>query len=258
MEPLNRSEILSRISPRLPEMDVRIYDSLPSTSSTARELLSQRPCAPALIAAAEQTAGRGTKGRRFFSLPGGAYFTLVLPDFSAGKYLTRLTPAAAVAAAKALEELTSRPAGIKWVNDVLLDGKKMCGILTEATFSGSVGGVLVGIGANLYPPEGGFPAEIASLACAACPEGGMFLREKFIAAFLNEFLPLADNLENNLFFDDYVSRLIMLHRPVFICRDNEKIPAEATGITEDYALCVHYADGREDVLTGDEISIINE
>ena len=126
-----------------------------------------------VIVAEEQTAGRGRRGRSFFSPAGtGIYLSILVRPALAAERAHLLTCSAAVAVAEAIEACAGVDASIKWVNDVYCRGKKVAGILTEGSFD-LEGGVLqhavVGIGVNVRPPHAGFPAEIAERAGAVLP-----------------------------------------------------------------------------------------
>ncbi|BBL79933.1 bifunctional biotin--[acetyl-CoA-carboxylase] synthetase/biotin operon repressor [Rubrobacter xylanophilus] len=134
---------------------VEVHGELPSTQERARELVRAGAGHGTAVLARVQSGGRGRRGRQWVSPPGGLWMSLVLrPELSLGK-LHRITPAAAVAGAKALWELGVE-ARIKWPNDLLVGGRKVCGILAE----GEGTCVLLGIGlnANLDPEETGSPA----------------------------------------------------------------------------------------------------
>ena len=119
------------------------------------------------VLADSQDGGRGRMGRSFFSPTGGLYMSVVLDPTEIGCTLALCTAAAAVAVKGALENALIAGLKVKWVNDILKDGKKVAGILTEASSrGGSIDRVVVGIGINLKEPEGGFPDEIKKRAGA--------------------------------------------------------------------------------------------
>lgn len=139
------------------------YDSLPSTNDRARELARDGAPSGTVVLAGRQTAGRGRLGRSFFSPPGaGLYMSLVLRPVLSPESALSITAAAAVSVRRALCRLLAPKAEIriKWVNDLLLDGKKICGILTESgpLLRGGDGAMrfsyaVVGIGINLAKSE---------------------------------------------------------------------------------------------------------
>ncbi len=139
------------------------YESAASTNSLASEnkLLNHGD----VVLADSQNGGRGRMGRSFFSPTGGLYMSVVLDPAKIDCTLALCTAAAAVAVKDALEDVGIPNLKIKWVNDILKDGKKVVGILTEAVSYGvKVDRVVVGIGINLKEPEGGFPEEIKDRA----------------------------------------------------------------------------------------------
>jgi len=126
-----------------------------------------------IIIAESQTAGRGRYGRKFFSPPGGGVYlsaVLCLEKLPAGEPAL-ITALAAVSVCEALEAVTGKSPRIKWVNDIFLDGKKICGILTETVTEPGSGQrfAVVGIGVNLFMPEEGFPEELKGIAGAVYP-----------------------------------------------------------------------------------------
>ena len=142
--------------------EARVFDCVDSTNTVLAALArSGAPEFTAVIAGA-QIAGRGRGEHRFFSPAGcGVYFSLLLrPRFPAVTAAKLITPACAVAAARAIERASGEAAGIKWVNDVFLRGRKVCGILTEAApdAAGGLAWVIPGIGINVTPPARRLPA----------------------------------------------------------------------------------------------------
>ena len=152
-----------------PNITFKVYDSLISTNKTAKELAENGAKEGTVIVAKKQTGGRGRLGRSFYSPEGtGLYFSIILrPDFSPKENLL-ITPAAAVAVSTVIEALTDTKAQIKWVNDIFINGKKVCGILSEAKLNakGTTEYVILGIGVNLTTPKGGFPKDIELVAGA--------------------------------------------------------------------------------------------
>lgn len=150
-----------------------VRKSLDSTNAEALRRAVDGAPEGTVIVAEEQTAGRGRRGRSFFSPAGtGIYLSILVRPALAAERAHLLTCSAAVAVAEAIEACAGVDASIKWVNDVYCRGKKVAGILTEGSFD-LEGGVLqhavVGIGVNVRPPHAGFPAEIAERAGAVLP-----------------------------------------------------------------------------------------
>ena len=137
-------------------MDWVHLEETDSTNRVAKELARQGAPHGTVVSAKRQTAGRGRLGRRFCSPEGGIYLSVLLRTDLPPEDRALLTPMAAVAVCRTVERLCGVRPDIKWVNDLYLEGKKVCGILCERTGDA----VIVGVGLNLKTPEGGFPPEL--------------------------------------------------------------------------------------------------
>lgn len=242
-------------------LSIRVAPSISSTNTVLKGLAAEgAPEGLALVAGA-QTAGRGRLGRSFYSpTDSGVYLSLLLrPETPAGE-TTKLTACAAVAVAEAVEALSGKPAGIKWVNDVLLDGKKVCGILTEASLdceSGRMDYVVVGIGINARSPKGGFPEDLRDTAGSVFGEEAVpELRCRLAAAVLDRLWDSCGNLNDSAYYDAYKKRSVVLGKEVNILafgKDPE--PAVVLDIDRDFSLLVRCADGSTRRLSSGEVSI---
>jgi len=210
-----------------------------------------------VIIADRQTAGRGRMRRAFFSPDGsGLYMSVLLrPDASpAGSVL--ITAAAAVAVAESVEQVSGRPARIKWVNDIFLDGKKVCGILTEGAVGadGRLQYAALGIGVNIAPPPDGFPEGLRDIACAVfecgAPEGSRARLAAEILARFHRFRALTERA----FLPAYRERSLVLGKPVLVSLGGEDFPARAVSIDDDCRLIVETERGLLPLCAG-EISI---
>lgn len=238
-----------------------VHETLESTNRTARELAQGGAPAGTVVLALEQTAGRGRAGHSFYSPAGGGlYMSLLLrPDLPAAE-APLLTTAAATAVARAVESLSGQECAIKWVNDVLLGGKKICGILTEAAVSVESGGldyVIVGIGVNVAPPEGGFPPELAGIAGAVFPnaQAARGMRARLAAAILNELWPCCQTLAGRRFLPEYRRRLFFLGQTVTVLQNGAQWQATAEDIDDDCRLILRKSDGTRTALSGGEIRV---
>lgn len=221
MSKQNSERLLHYLNPEIP-VEIRHFGTLPSTNITARTLAAEGAPAWTVVLADSQTAGRGRLNRHFFSPAGtGLYMSIILRSSLPAIQALRITPAAAVSTAEAIEAISGRSAQIKWVNDILLDGKKVCGILTEsivAPESGTFSYAVLGIGINILPPPDGFPPEISGIAAsiaetASDPDE---LRMRLAAEVLNRFFRIYETLDTAAFFADYKRRLCCLNRPVLL------------------------------------------
>ena len=177
------------------ELRVEVLPSVSSTNTVLKARAEQGEAAGSVLIALEQTAGRGRMGRGFFSPEGsGLYMSVLYRPSSPVSDAVRITACAAVAVAGTIEELSGRPAQIKWVNDVLVDGKKVCGILTEAALdceSGVFRYLIVGVGVNTAAPDGDYPEALRGVAgpafgSEAVPQLRCRLRRHVPAARLRE------------------------------------------------------------------------
>ena len=237
-------------------MRVRVYETLDSTNQEANRLLAAGEPCPMLLLAEEQTAGRGRRGRGFYSPAGeGLYMTLALQPRAALSQATLLTAAAAVAVAQAVEALTALACQIKWVNDVYLDGKKLCGILTEASGSfeaDALSSVCAGIGVNVRTRD--FPVELAGRACSLWPRA--VSRNHLAAEIAVRLLNFAADLGAREFLEEYRRRSLVLGKAVTFTRDGGERRALAVGIGENGELIVRYDDGREEALNAGEVRLL--
>lgn len=224
---------------------IEVHDTVVSTN----DLVKERPLGPKplVVIANRQTGGRGRYGRRFES-PGGTglYMTFGLtPSFDISQALY-VTMAAAVATSRAIRTVCGIETGIKWVNDIYYNERKVCGILTEGQTNfetGQIDRLICGIGVNCFP--GSFPEEIRHKAGALSETRGSFSRSALAAEMTNEFLDLLPGLTARTFFDEYRRRCFMLDRDIRIhpTYGDEGIAAHAIDIADDGGLIVRYLEG---------------
>lgn len=247
-----------RVAPRI----------LPSTGSTNEDLCrAAQEGAPegTVIVALSQTRGRGRLGRSFVSPQGGLYFSLLLRPDAKDFSPTLLTPAASVAVAQTLEQIGAGACGIKWVNDIYLRGRKVCGILTQTAWQAQASQpdyCVVGIGINLTTPASAFPAELDSVAGSVFPRGtNSDLRAEVIAGVCQRLLSLYDGLKKSTgappFYEEYCKRCFIpgQHITVFAPGKAPR-PALALEIEPDFSLRVRFEDNGTTVsLSCGEVSV---
>lgn len=239
--------------------DIRVFDTIDSTNAEVKRLAARGAREGLVVVASSQTAGRGRRGRSFFSPEGtGLYMSLLLRPALSPAQATRITTMAAVGICTAIERLSGRKPGIKWVNDVLLDGRKVCGILTEAAMSAdgaSLDYVVLGIGINVLAPETGFPPEIASIAGSVFIGSPPNARSLLCAAVLDELAKDYLRLPEESFAEEYRRRCIVPGRRITVLRGDSTLEADALSVDDECRLLVRYDDGREELLGSGEISI---
>ena len=256
---LSESGIRQYLTGEALSLDLRVYDSVDSTNLVLRSLANAGAAEGTVVIAAEQTGGRGRKGRSFYSPQGtGVYISLLLKPKIAPDDATLITTTAAVAVSEAVEALSGEPAAIKWVNDVFLRGKKVCGILTEGSFdmeSGQFEYAILGAGINVYEPVGGFPAEISEIAGSVLVSPAPDAKNRVIAEYLNRFLPLYRELGSAATNAEYRKRSFVLGQMVNVLVGDRATPARAIDIDERCRLLVEYENGRRETLSSGEISV---
>lgn len=231
-------------------MEIRYYETLPSTSRTAAE--AAREGAPHLytVVAKEQTEGRGRMTRRFFSPCGGLYFTTVLRTALTPCEYGAITPFAALAVARAIREVCGVQVEIKWINDLLLDGKKVCGILAESGVD-RMGAAYVLLGIGINTGDTAFPEELCDVATSLAVTD----HDALLHAILQELSHTDHVVKNGAWLAEYRAASAVLGHKVFVFEKDEKRLATAMDILEDGALLVQYEDGTHGELRGGEISL---
>ena len=264
--------------------NISVYQILDSTNEKAKELAALGTCHGTVVIADAQSAGKGRYGRSFFSPPGhGLYISFVIhPDQFAlklrakthmsndyqesynDKLRTIITPQlftayAAVAVCRVIEAETGKKPQIKWVNDIFLDGMKICGILSEAVTdfeSGSIGWVVVGIGINFIKPDGGFPNPISQTAGALfMDEKPTVTRNRLAAGLINEMVYSNEIHDSCGLISQYKNRLMMLGKNITVMGLKEPFSAIAIDIDDMGHLVVKKGDGEIIHLSAGEISV---
>ena len=243
----------------LAQLDLRVFDEIDSTNLEAKRLAMTGLSRCAVIAD-RQTAGRGRLGRSFYSPPGcGIYTSLLLrprPDQLAD--VTLLTTAAGVAVCRALQKAAGVQAEIKWVNDLYLNGKKICGILTEGVTdfeSGMIESIVIGYGVN-FRDDAHLPEELRPIVGSVFgAEPPTVTRSALADAMLAELLPLAEDLSSRSFLPEYRRRSMLLGREIVFSRAGGRFAAVAEGIDDNGGLVVRLPDGSRETLRSGEVSV---
>ena len=221
------------------------FAEIPSTNDYAKE---KRVDGKDLIVTAErQTGGRGTKGRSFCSNVGGVYLTSLrfYQDFPARRAF-EVMASAAVAVCKTLESFGVNPV-IKWANDIHVNGKKICGILTENTFSGeNLRCAVIGIGINV---RNALPDELTRIATTLCKERSKRISVRKVTKRLIENLSVLYPVE------EYLARLGYMGRSVELILGDERVPATLLSVDKEGGLWVEM-NGESKRFTAAEVSVV--
>ena len=227
-------------------MDWVHLEETDSTNRVAKELARQGAPHGTVVSAKRQTAGRGRLGRRFCSPEGGIYLSVLLRTDLPPEDRALLTPMAAVAVCRMVERLCGVRPGIKWVNDLYLEDKKLCGILCEAAGDA----VIVGIGLNYAMPPAGFPPDIPATALYP-PVGGPVHREELAEAIAEAVL----TADPRACMAEYRARNLVPGKAVTVHPiSGEPYPAKALDIDDRGRLVVEWEQGTT-ILDSGEVSV---
>ncbi|MDR0519887.1 MAG: biotin--[acetyl-CoA-carboxylase] ligase [Clostridiales Family XIII bacterium] len=240
--------------------NIIFYPSVKSTNRTAKEIALTGAKHGTVVVSDCQTEGRGRYDREFYSPQGsGIYMSFVLrPEQGRFESPTLITAFAGVAVCEAIRAVSAKEPVIKWVNDIYCDGKKICGILTEAVSdfeSGNIGWVVVGIGINFSTPDSAFPAELRRTAGALFPAGeNTVTRNRLAAEIMNRMLDM-DGYDKGLMLEKYRSLLFMLGSGIQVVSADGAYEAVAIDIDDMGRLIVRAGGGETRTLSYGEISI---
>ena len=237
------------------------YDTIDSTNIRAKEMAKQGAPHGTVVLAGHQSAGRGRLGRSFHSPEQkGMYLSVILRPDCLPEQLMHLTCAVGVAVCNAIEALMGLRPGIKWINDLVVNGKKLGGILTELSLdqaTGKVDWTIVGIGINCSHGISDFPEELQSIATSLSLVTGNAVQLAAVSASVIDALHQMDQV---LFsgkadiMNRYRSDCITLQKEILVVRGDEKRYGRAVGIDDEGALLVSF-DGRVEAVNSGEASI---
>lgn len=238
---------------------IQYFSSIDSTNSRAKQMaLAGAPHGTVLVAD-HQTGGRGRMGRSFSSPAGmGIYMSVILRPQCSPAQLMHLTCAAAVAACNAITQATGLQPQIKWTNDLILENRKIAGILTELVTTGDQTCAIIGIGINCCQQEADFPEEIRSFAGSLSMfHSGCVDRSALSAALVQAFSHMSQTLfcQRSAIMDRYRTLCITLGKEVSVVRADQVRHATALSVNDDGALLVRFPDGSQEAVASGEVSI---
>ena len=240
---------------------LKVFDSIGSTNNYAKTIeIGERPV---VVVSNSQTAGKGRLGRTFVSPPDtGLYITVAIkPSFDLAKS-PFITIATAVAVCHAIDEVCGVSPKIKWVNDLYLRDRKICGILTEAQTNletGRIDSLIIGIGINCFP--GSFPAELDGIAGSIAEEMNAFSRTQLAASVVNHLLDTISEIGEKNFISEYRRRCFILGKNILVhpLTGERPIKARAIDIDDNGGLVVEYMEGLRmrdmETLSTGEVSV---
>lgn len=237
-------------------LEFYILDEVDSTNNYAREL-ALKGKSDLVVISETQNGGKGRLGRKFYSPKGaGLYMSLLCRPKMNVELAPLITSYTAVAVALAIDKLSGKETQIKWVNDIFMNGKKICGILTEAGFDfegGTIDYAIIGIGVNALGLE--FPDEIKDIASSVEKESGIKIsRNELAAEILNNLKDMEEEIKTKKYLDIYRKKSNVIGRKVNVYYGNESYEAEAIEIDDNAALVVKTNEGLKRLNSG-EVSI---
>ena len=257
---MTEAEIKSLMHTEWVAKEVLYFDTIDSTNTKAQELAEKGHPSGTLVVADKQESGKGRRGRSWVSPSGtGIFMTLMIkPDINPNN-ASMLTLVAALAVAKAITSVTGEEALIKWPNDIVINGKKVCGILTEmnAQFD-YINHIVVGIGINVHNES--FPEEISQMASSLMIEAGgkRFHRAQIIAETMSYFEQYYDTFlktqDLSALVREYDELLVNRNKSVRVLDPKEPFDGKAMGITPKGELIVDTWESRKLVSSG-EVSV---
>lgn len=251
------------ISDNTPERKIIVLGETDSTNNEAKKLAAEGALHGTAVVADSQTDGRGRLGRSFISPAGkGLYMSVVIrPDFDI-KFAPMITSATAVAAAIAVENLCGCEVQIKWVNDLYINGKKICGILTESAVSAdgkSLEYAVVGIGINLRSIGDDFDDELKQRASSIEDETGTIPdRDALCAEILKNLDIWLGKIENRSYITEYRQREYLTGKRISAEYDGKIISGTAVGIDRNANLMVELPNGEIMNLTSGEANLLKK
>lgn len=242
--------------------EIVCLDSVDSTNSEVKRRADAGAGEGLAVLADQQTAGRGRKGRGFLSLPGkGLYCSVLLRPGCSFEQASDLTAWTAVAVCDAVQAVCGVRPGIKWTNDIILGGRKLCGILTEVDIeaeSGTLRSVTVGIGVNVSQTEADFGPELSPVATSLLRElGAAPGRGELAAALLTALDSMAAAWpgQKERYLERYRADCVTTGKDVLLVRPGRRELAHALSVDEDFRLVVRFPSGKTETVDAGEVSV---
>jgi len=237
---------LNRTAPLLFEQEVD------STNLRIRDMALRGAAEGTILFAAAQTAGRGRMGRSFLSPPGGLYASLLLHASDEPERDLTLTPGVAVAVSRAIGRVCGLESGIKWPNDLILQNKKLCGILVESFMVGARRELVIGIGINVNTEQ--FPPSLVTAISLYQATGERYALEALARALTEELdsFIAAWRADSTCVLKDYRRLCLNLGRTV---RLSDGRIGTAVDVDPDFRLLVRFPDGGEEAVSYGEVSV---
>lgn len=244
--------------------NIIVLNSVNSTNSYLKEsALSGNAKYGDCVIANSQTAGKGRLGRNFVSVADkGIYLSYSAnPKGQSLQTLSQITAWTAVAVSEAIFEITGISAQIKWVNDIVYQHKKLCGILTEMSYAGGNAAsehIIIGIGINVNHGTADFPSELSEIATSlkmiCCNQVD---RAKLCAKVICKLDAMTNGfpLNKSYYLSEYKKKCVGMGEKIRIIQNNSERTGIAVGIDENFGLKVKFDNGKTETVTGGDVSV---
>lgn len=235
------------------------FEEVGSTNNEAKALCREWPEEGTLVIAEKQSGGKGRLGRTWESpSKTGIWMSLVLCPEIMPQYASQITLIAGLGMCEAIKDITGLEAKIKWPNDIVVNGKKICGILTEMSAQvEAIDYIVVGIGVNVNMTS--FPEELPYASSLALEGGKSYSRREIVARFLQIFEKDYEAYKQKPDLEGIIGRYeancITLHQMVKIISRNEEMIAKAEKINKDGTLVIKMTDGTVKQISSGEVSV---
>lgn len=254
-----KNTILSHLPGDFP-WQVHWFNTIDSTNTQAKRMAREGAPHGTVLIAGHQSGGRGRMGRSFSSPAGfGLYLSVILRPGCAATELMHLTCAAGVAACDAVQQNSGLRPGIKWINDLVIQNRKLGGILTEMSVDAKTGLVdfaVIGIGINCLQSPEDFPPELQSMAISLKTAGYTPDIARLAADLINALHKLSSHLQDrDAVMAAYRRRCITLGREVVVLAGGEKQYGTALDVDANGALVVQFCDGSLKAVNSGEVSV---
>ena len=255
---LSEIEIKKNLLADYKKTNIQIFKTIDSTNNLAKKIIASNSFENATtIIANEQTSGRGRFARTFFSPANtGIYMSTILKTKMKLSDVSLITVISALSVCRAIKKLTNIKPEIKWINDIFIDGKKVCGILTEAVSDFetlTTQAVVVGIGINVSTKKNDFPEEIQNKVISVATKN--LSRNVFIAEILNNLFSFFKDINKKEIIEEYKSLSLVLNKKIKYLKDETVMTATAIDINDKGNLIVKDNYDKVSVIEAGEISV---
>ena len=253
---ISKSEIYKYLSDK--NYNINVFEIVESTNDTAKKEAGSGCCEKTVFIAEGQTKGRGKPGRKFCSEKGsGVYMSVVFRPRINPASVHLITSFAAVAVADAISDIAGCKVGIKWVNDIYINGKKVCGILSEsAVRAGSKYPEYVVLGIGINVSNRAFPKNLSEIAGSIKTETGIEVpKNLIIARILDNLSNIEEELSQKKFLSQYRSKSVLIGKTVRVTDNGNQYDAVAVDIDDNASLIIQVGNIQKVLSAGEEVSV---